>query len=467
MKYKLFKTTTSKLLPIFIQNTTSVTGSGLTGLTYASSGLSWYYLREGAATPVAVTLADMTVGTWASGGFKEIDATNMPGFYQVGVPNAAIATGANSVSMVLRGATNMVPRPLEIELDAINYQDTVRLGLTALPNAADGAAGGLTTIIGANATPAQVATALINYDATIPADLSILATPAQVASALTTAAIPAGVWAVGTRALTDKAGFALTSAYDLAKTAAAPADVATALTNYAGAKPADIGTALTAYTAAKAGDAMALTSGERTTLAASIWNALTSGMSTMGSVGKLLADNITASLANLPGNFWNRLLSIACTEGSIGEKIFNWIPGKVISYDTGKTPAYASDVAAIIPTLETTLANISVTIVSPLTSTGNTLSIMRGDSYALVHGWGGIVWPTRTGIPDLTDATITFECGAVETSIDAAGNPTDGYEFTATFTGAETDAMRAGDYNIIVTWGSDRITAIRGEVEYL
>jgi hypothetical protein len=38
------------------------------------------------------------------------------------------------------------------------------------------------------------------------------------------------------------------------------------------------------------GDAMALTSGERTTLAASIWNALTSGMTTAGSIGKKLAD---------------------------------------------------------------------------------------------------------------------------------------------------------------------------------
>jgi len=175
MKYKLYKATTSKLIPIFIQDTTSVTGKGLIGLTYTSSGLSWYYLREGAAAPVAVTLADLVVGTWASGGFKEIDATNMPGFYQVGVPNAAIAAGANSVSMVLRGATNMVPRPLEIELDAINYQDAVRAGLTALPNAADNAVGGLTT----NITAAKTLT--VAYDAAKTA-----ASPANVSTALST-----------------------------------------------------------------------------------------------------------------------------------------------------------------------------------------------------------------------------------------------------------------------------------------
>ena len=50
-----------------------------------------------------------------------------------------------------------------------------------------------------------------------------------------------------------------------------------------------------AKTASQAGDAMALTSGERTTLTGSIWNALTSGMTTVGSVGKKLADWVIGS----------------------------------------------------------------------------------------------------------------------------------------------------------------------------
>lgn len=50
------------------------------------------------------------------------------------------------------------------------------------------------------------------------------------------------------------------------------------------------------------GDAMALTSGERTTLAASIWNALTSGMSTVGSIGKKLADWVVGTIDTYTGN---------------------------------------------------------------------------------------------------------------------------------------------------------------------
>jgi hypothetical protein len=43
---------------------------------------------------------------------------------------------------------------------------------------------------------------------------------------------------------------------------------------------------------AKAGDAMSLTSGERTTMAAAVWNALTSGLTTARSIGKWLLDRL-------------------------------------------------------------------------------------------------------------------------------------------------------------------------------
>jgi hypothetical protein len=110
---------------------------------FSSAGLTAYYYREGAATAVSITLATMTVGTWATGGFKEIDATNMPGWYQLGIPDAALATGADSVQIHLKGAANMVPLPIEYQLQNLDIYDGVRAGLTALPNAAAGATGGL------------------------------------------------------------------------------------------------------------------------------------------------------------------------------------------------------------------------------------------------------------------------------------------------------------------------------------
>ena len=142
MKLQVKAGTTSKLVRIFVPNSTLSTGVGLTGLAYNTASLTAYYIKEGDASATEITLADMTVGTWASGGFKEIDATNMPGWYEVGLPNAAIASSA-SVGIHFQGAANMAPVPIEIELVSYNPLDTIRLGLTSLPNAAADAAGGI------------------------------------------------------------------------------------------------------------------------------------------------------------------------------------------------------------------------------------------------------------------------------------------------------------------------------------
>ncbi len=158
MKLKLKKGTTSKLLRIFIQDSSKTDGSGLTGLVYNSGSLTWYYIREGDASATAVTLATMTVGTFASGGFKEVDATNLPGVYEIGVPNASLATGSNSVVMMLKGATNMTPVLIEIELDAVDYQAATNFGLSALPTANPAASGGLPTVDASNGVKVSVGT---------------------------------------------------------------------------------------------------------------------------------------------------------------------------------------------------------------------------------------------------------------------------------------------------------------------
>lgn len=110
--------TTSKLIRIFIQDTSKSDGSGLTGLVYNSVGLTAYYVREGASAATAITLATMVVGTWATGGFKEVDAANLPGVYEVGIPDAALATGASTVVVYFKGAANMAPTIKEIQLDS-------------------------------------------------------------------------------------------------------------------------------------------------------------------------------------------------------------------------------------------------------------------------------------------------------------------------------------------------------------
>ncbi len=121
-KLSLVQGTTSKLLQVFISDASSSAGAGMTGLAYNTSGLTAYYYREGAGSSVAITLATMTLGTWSTGGFVEVDATNLPGVYQLGIPNAALVSSAKSVMVMLKGVANMVPVLLEIELTAIDNQ---------------------------------------------------------------------------------------------------------------------------------------------------------------------------------------------------------------------------------------------------------------------------------------------------------------------------------------------------------
>jgi len=110
--------TTSNVLQIFISDSTSSTGAGLTGLAYNTAGLTAWYIRPGQTAATQITLASITtLGTFVSGGFKEIDATNMPGWYEFDPPDAAIATGAVSCSIHLKGAAKMADLPIEVELN--------------------------------------------------------------------------------------------------------------------------------------------------------------------------------------------------------------------------------------------------------------------------------------------------------------------------------------------------------------
>ena len=139
------KGATSQIAYLFIRDSSATTGVGLTGLAYNSGSLVASYVRAGAAR-TAITLATQTAsGAWSSGGFVEVDATNMPGVYRLDVPDAAFASGVDSVVIMLKGASNMEPVLREYELTAVDMQDGVRAGLTALPNAAAAASGGLFT----------------------------------------------------------------------------------------------------------------------------------------------------------------------------------------------------------------------------------------------------------------------------------------------------------------------------------
>jgi hypothetical protein len=132
MKLQLKKGSADVTVLIFVQDSSSTTGAGLTGLVYDSSGLACYYARPGAVA-AALTLATQTVtGAHADGGFAEVDSTNMPGVYRLDFSDAIVASGVNSVIVYLQGASNMAPCVLEIQLTGIDVNDATAAGISRL-----------------------------------------------------------------------------------------------------------------------------------------------------------------------------------------------------------------------------------------------------------------------------------------------------------------------------------------------
>ncbi len=73
---------------------------GKTGLLYTDMTGSYSRTRGARVGITMATLASATAA-YAEGGFKEIDATNMPGVYRFDLPDAAFASGVDSVDLML------------------------------------------------------------------------------------------------------------------------------------------------------------------------------------------------------------------------------------------------------------------------------------------------------------------------------------------------------------------------------
>jgi len=124
---------------VIIRIIDSTDGTPETGVVWNTAGIAMWYRREG-ATVTAITEATLatTDAAHSDGGIIHLS----DGYYRLDLPDAAVATGVASV-MVGGAVTGMIVIGTELQLVNYNPQDAVRLGLTALPNAAADAAGGL------------------------------------------------------------------------------------------------------------------------------------------------------------------------------------------------------------------------------------------------------------------------------------------------------------------------------------
>jgi len=232
---------------VFIQDSSSTTGAGLTGITSSSPGLAGRYIYPG-GTSVALTFESITtLGTYqaptsnAHLRIKELDATNHPGVYEIHYHNDwfSTANARKAAILTIKGVTNMAQ---------LNHKVTIDYALQ----------------------PATAARTLV-VDASGLADANM---------------VKAGPSGSGTA---QTAGDIIGDTNDI-QTRLPAALVGGRMDSSVGAMAANVLTA--AATAADFG----------TEIAAAVWDALTSGMSTVGSIGKKLADWVVGTIDTYTGN---------------------------------------------------------------------------------------------------------------------------------------------------------------------
>lgn len=160
------------------------TGAPQTGLVFNSSALTANYSFTGTnATSVSITLATLAAvnSAYSSGGFKEIDATGMPGIYRLDLPNAALAAAkGRELIVTLTGFSGMATRHIKIELTAVDNQSTA-FGLVLAKT---------TNITGFN----DIAASAVVSSGAITTSGGAVSTVTTVTNQLTAAQVATGIW---------------------------------------------------------------------------------------------------------------------------------------------------------------------------------------------------------------------------------------------------------------------------------
>ena len=363
------------------------------GVVFNTAGIALEYRREGAASTAIteVTLAALTTA-YASGGFLHIGN----GYYRVDVPDAAFAAGSDGV--LIHGiVTGMVVIGCYVQLVAYDPFDVVRLGLTALPNAAAEAAGGLytrgtgagqinqpatgridanaVTIGGTAQTGRDLGASVLISSGTGTGQLNVTSgvvhanlvqilasaitgTAAQLAAAFTkwfNVAAPTGTVNSLPDAVPGAAGGVFIAGTNAATT------VTTALTTtFTGNLTGSVGSVTGAVGSVGAGgitaasvasgaiDADALATDAVTEVADAVWNSTRAGHATAGTFGEGVASvqgNVTGSVASVTGNVGGNVTgsvgsvtgAVASVTGAVGS-----VTGNVGGNVTGSVGSLAT-----------------------------------------------------------------------------------------------------------------------------
>ncbi len=323
----------SVILRIKILDSTSTSGAGKTGLTSSSSGLIISTIAdvEAAATVYAQSVSNIetitTLGTFVAPTaskcrFKEVDATNHPGIYEIQIADARWAvSNARSVIVSVSGVSGIAQVDAEIQLEP-GAADVIRWNSTAVPTP-DTAGYPKVTIKDGTGT-GEIDTAsgkVLLQDAAITA--AVIATGAIDADAIADGAIDAG-------AIADGAITAAKVASDVIDADALATDAVNEIVAALTAAVADV---------------------------ADVWNYPTASATVSGSLGKLLVDNLNGTISSILARLPTVLVS-GRIDASVGAMAADVLTAAAVAADAiGSSELATSAVTEIVDALLSAMAS--------------------------------------------------------------------------------------------------------------
>jgi len=190
-------------------------------------------------------------------------------------------------------------------------------------------------------------------------------------------------------------------------------------------------------------------------LISTIWATLTSGLTTEGSIGKHIVDNLDAAVSTVGGGTGltaqetRDAMQLAPTAGTPGEgsidavlaDLSSRIPAALVDGKMEANATAITDNAAIAAAVIAGMTGATVTITSPIYPTGDML-ILKGADYTTQLTWAFTYAGDLTGY---TAAMNSVGAGIVAKAVTIAGSA-GAYTITATFTNAQTLALISGKY---------------------
>lgn len=106
----------STSVSLVIELRAGTTGLPITGIAHTDLTSASYLRQGGTRTDIVLGALAAVDSVYASGGWKELDAVNLPGLYRFDVPDAAIATGADWVIVEVADGTTFTAHAKMIAL---------------------------------------------------------------------------------------------------------------------------------------------------------------------------------------------------------------------------------------------------------------------------------------------------------------------------------------------------------------